>query len=160
MNRLRLLALAAACGSTLATAPAWPAVDAFLKIDGIEGEAKASAEPVAVVSWSFAASSPSALRAAAAPRDPATGQASGKRQPVAMQAAESTVRTLRVVVADSDDPTVQYLLRMCASGGSIPGATLVESGQQYQLKEVVVTSCAASGDRRTLELRGHVTLIK
>jgi hypothetical protein len=77
-----------------------------------------------------------------------------------MQAAASTVRTLTVVVADSSDPTVQYLLRMCASGGSIPGATLVEAGQQYQLKDVVVTSCAASGTQRTLELRGHVTLIK
>lgn len=41
------------------------------------------------------------------------------------------------VVADSGDPTVQYLL-----------------------KDVVVTSCAASGTQRTLELRGHVTLIK
>ncbi|TAK53942.1 MAG: hypothetical protein EPO25_08915 [Gammaproteobacteria bacterium] len=160
MNRFRLLVLVAACGSTLAAAPAWTAVDAYLKIDGVEGESKSPAEPVAVAAWSFGASNPSTVRAVAPPREPATGQASGKRQPGAMQAAASTVRTLTVVVADSSDPTVQYLLRMCASGGSIPGATLVEEGQQYQLKDVVVTSCAASGAQRTLELRGHVTLIK
>ena len=58
MNRLRLLALIAACGTTLATVPAWPAVDAYLKIDGVEGELKSPAEPVAVASWSFGASNP------------------------------------------------------------------------------------------------------
>jgi hypothetical protein len=67
------------------------------------------------------------------PREPATGQATGKRR-LAQCSGRSTVRTLTVVAAS--DPAVQYLLRMCASGGSIPGATLVEADRQYQLKEV------------------------
>ena len=66
-------------------------VDYYLKIDGIDGEARAA-------SWSFgvcnagSCSSGSTKRTISSPRDVATGQASGKRQhkPVSVTASQNT----------------------------------------------------------------------
>lgn len=172
MNKTGLRALIAA--SVLAALPAWSASDVYLKLGGVEGEVSAAVptEPVAVASWSFGASNPSTVRLAA-PREPQTGQSTGKREP-APAASEPPAATgakrqhspirlqkaLDLVVVESDNPTLRYLVERCASGATIPEAVLASATERWELKEVIVTSCAVSGAQRTITLKGHVTLIK
>jgi len=67
-----VLAIAVALAGT---APAMAASDYYLKIEGVEGEAAA---PIAIESWSWGQSNPSAQRETK-PRDAASGLATGKR---------------------------------------------------------------------------------
>ncbi|MBM5811302.1 MAG: type VI secretion system tube protein Hcp [Gammaproteobacteria bacterium] len=172
MNKSGMSALVAA--GVLAGLPAWSASDVYLKLGGVEGELAdgTPAEPLSVVSWSFGASKPSTARVVA-PREPQTGQASGKREPAVDTGATTEAtgakrqhnpiifrKTLDFVVAESDHPTLKVLLERCASGAPIQDATFASATERWELKEVVVTSCALSGGQRTMSLKGHITLIK
>lgn len=172
MDKTGFRTLLVACA--LAALPAWSASDYYLKLGGVEGELAdgTPAEPMAVAAWSWGQSNPSTVRLAA-PREPQTGQASGKREPAAA-ASEPPAATgakrqhspivfqkaLDLVVTESDSPTLKYLLERCASGAPIADATFASATERWELKEVVVTSCALSGGQRTMSLKGHITLIK
>ncbi len=161
----------AICGVFLAAAPAIAASDYFLKIEGVKGEStdRASTEKVQVSSFSWGASQTSTV----APRDAASGMPTGKRQHkprfnpsdlstdarvAAPAVAEDS--TLALVVAEPGNTTTAQLVRMCASGEHIEKAVLIGPGERYVMKDVVISSCAASGDERKIEFRGHITLMK
>ena len=74
--------------------------------------------------------------------------------------AADTIKTFSLTVAEPGNETSAYLTQMCASGKHIPRAVLTTPNGRYELKEVMVTSCAVSGNERRHELTGHVTLIK
>ena len=170
MRKSLLLTLAAACGSLLLAGPASAASDYYLKIDSIKGEATSNSPPksIEVSSFSWGMSQTSV-----APRDAASGMATGKRQqqpvsavaeaqPVAMTVTPATdsIKTFSLTVAEPGNETAAYLAQMCASGKHIPRAVLTTPNGRYELKDVMVSSCAVSGNQRRHELTGHVTLIK
>jgi type VI protein secretion system component Hcp len=164
-----LLTLAAACGSLLLAGPASAASDYYLKIDTIKGEAAASssAKAIEVSSFSWGMSQTSA-----AVRESPTKMSTGKTQqpvgavsadqPIATSVSPATdsIKTFSLTVAESGNETAAYLARACASGQHIPRAVLTVRNQRYELKDVMVTSCAVSGNERRHELTGHVTLMK
>lgn len=170
MRTSQIVTLAAVCGSMLLAGPASAATDYFLKIDTIKGEATAtsSAGSIEVSSFSWGAS-----QASVAPRDAASGMATGKRQHKPMNAiseeervatvatpAADSIKTFSLTVAEPGNQTAAYLVRMCASGEPIASAVLTSRTERFELKDVVVTSCAVTGNQRRHELTGHVTLIK
>jgi hypothetical protein len=114
MNRTAKTALLSGAALLLGAAVANAASDYFLKIEDLKGESSATSPPIEVQSWSLGASNPtsvgsgglSAGRAAApassavvAPRDVATGQASGRRDGYAGRAGRWRARQLH-----RDDP--------------------------------------------------------
>lgn len=70
----------------LAAAPAYAASDMFIKFEGVDGEA------AAISAWSFGTCSSGQCTTIVSPRDPASGQATGKRQhgAVTVQASQNT----------------------------------------------------------------------
>jgi hypothetical protein len=113
------------------------------------------------------------VTAVSAPRDAASGQATGRRGQVATAAVSAAAAVAEpnagemaaFSVAVRESPTRNNtggssLARACASGKHFPSATLTANGRSYTLQDVVVSSCAVSGEMRTAELKGHVTLIK
>jgi hypothetical protein len=78
-----------AVSALLSAAPAMAASDMYIKFDGVDGEAKAS---VPVDGWSFGTCTAGACTTIVSPRDPASGQATGKRQKgvVRVQASQNT----------------------------------------------------------------------
>lgn len=170
MRTSQLVTLAAVCGSMLLAGPASAASDYLLEIDNIKGEATSNSSPktIEVSSFSWGMSQTSM-----APRDAATGMATGKRQqqPVsavaeaqpaatAVTPATDSIKTFSLTVSEPGNETAAYLVRMCASGKHIPRAVLTTRNGRYELKDVMVTSCAVSGNQRKHELTGHVTLMK
>ena len=193
MNSSRLVSMAVLCGGLMAGTTAMAASDYYLKLGGVQGESteRAQASSGEVLSWSWGASNASsavagsgggagkvsmsdlsATASATAPRDAASGQATGKRQhkPVAMDSGGTTgtataapsgeVRSVNVVVADPGNATSQQLDRACASGKHFDKVELSMRGQVTELNDVVVSSCSVAGKERRYELKGHVTLIK
>jgi len=179
MRTSRIVTLAAVCGSMLVAGLASAASDYYLKIDSIEGESttKSPAASIEVSSFSWGMS-----QASVAPRDAASGMATGKRQHKPMSAvteeqrvamaatpampatpatpAADSIETFSLTVAEPGNETAAYLVKMCASGKHIAKATLTRGVERYELTDVMVTSCAVTGNQRKHELKGHVTLIK
>jgi type VI protein secretion system component Hcp len=164
------MSLAAVCGVIFLAGPASAASDYLLEIDGIEGEttAAAPAKSIEISSFSWGMS-----QAVIAPRDAASGMATGKRQhkplstvaetlPDARAAAPAadSIKTFSLSVAEPGNETAAYLVRACASGQHIPRAVLTSRNERFELKDVIVMSCAVTGNMRKHELTGHVTLIK
>ena len=56
--------------------------------------------------------------------------------------------------------TAVYLVRMCASGKHIANAVLTSRTERFELTDIMITSCAFTGDQRKHEFTGHVTLMK
>lgn len=83
------LSILIASASVLAAAPAYAASDYLLKLDGVEGEASSTIE---IASWSFGVCNAGTCQTVVAPRERATGQATGKRQHgvVRVQASQNT----------------------------------------------------------------------
>ena len=181
--RKTVLATVVVSGVLLAATASLAASDYYLKIEGVEGEAtRAQPETIELQSWSFGASNPAVV----APRDAASGMATGKRQhkPVtitkplepstpllresptkATTAAADTgaaaeVRTVTFSVPEPGNASTASLARMCASGKHIRSAVLSSPNGRYQLQDAVITSCAVAGNERRYEFRGHVTLMK
>jgi type VI protein secretion system component Hcp len=174
----------------VSTGLAFAAADYFLKIDGIDGESS-SAPNVEVQSFSWGASNPSSvgssgmsagkvnvqdlsITTASAPRDAASGQATGRRSATSTAAAVSAAPVVAepksgemasFSVAVRESPTLSStggssLARACASGKHFPSVTLTARGISYTLQDVAISSCTVSGEMRTAQLTGHVTLIK
>lgn len=177
MRTSTLATWVAVCGSMFVATAANAASDYFLKIEGVEGEAAASSRDgqIEVSSYSWGVSQ----AAVTAPRDAASGQASGKRQhkpitvisppldataaaPAARAAVPqaSEVKTLSLLVPEPGNDMTAQLVRMCASGQHIKKAVLTGPDTRYEMEDVVVSSCAVSGDQRKIEFTGHVTLMK
>ena len=174
MRTSQLVTLAAVCGSVLLAGPAIAASDYLLEIDSIKGEATPTSptRSVEVSSFSWGTS-----HAVTSPRDAASGLATGRQaqqpvsaaavvQPVAMAVATDvapatdSVQSFSLTVAEPGNATAAFLTRMCASGKHIPHAVLTTRKGRYELTDVMVTSCAVSGNQRRHELTGHVTLMK
>ncbi len=167
-----LLVSMAISGAILAATSAVAASDYFLKIEGVDGEstARSSAETIEVSSFSWGASQASVM----SPRDAASGMATGKRQhkPMTVTAevspnsrmaappAAPAVTTLALVVAEPGNATSQQLLSMCASGQHIKNAVLTGPSERYVMENVIVSSCAVTGNQRKYEFTGHITLMK
>jgi len=166
----QLVTLAAVCGSVLFAGPAIAASDYLLEIDGVKGEAtaKSATRSVEVSSFSWGTS-----HAVTSPRDAASGMATGKQaqQPVtavaeaqpdamAVAPAADSVKSFRLTVAEPGNKTAAFLTRVCASGKHIPRAVLTTREGRYELTDVMVTSCAVTGNQRRHELTGHVALMK
>lgn len=170
MRTSQLVTLAVVCGSMLFARPAIAASDYLLEIDTIKGEAtaKSPARSIEVSSFSWGMSQTSM-----ASREAASGMATGKRQhkpvsavteaqPVAtaVTPAVDSIKTFSLTVAEPGNETAAYLVRMCASGQHIPRAVLTSRNERFELKDVIITSCAVSGNQRKHEFKGHVTLMK
>ena len=181
MRKSLSLTLAAACGSLLLAGPASAASDYLLEIDSIKGEAGVKSPPksIEVSSFSWGMSQSSAVRESPAQasqgstvRESPTKTSTGKPQQqlsavsadqavaTGVSPAADTIKTFSLTVAEPGNETSAYLTQMCASGKHIPRAVLTTPNGRYELKEVMVTSCAVSGNERRHELTGHVTLIK
>lgn len=181
--RKTVLATVVASGVLLAATASLAASDYYLKIEGVEGEAaRAQPETIELSSWSFGASNSGVV----APRDAASGMATGKRQhkpmtvtkpveastpllresptrptPAAVDSgAAAEVRTVTFSVPEPGNASTVALARMCASGKHIRSAVLSSPSGRYQLQDAVITSCAVAGNERRYEFRGHVTLMK
>ena len=171
MRTSQLATLAAVCGAMLLAGPASAASDYLLEIDNIKGEANAAKSPpksIEISSFSWGMS-----QAVITPRDAASGMATGKRQhkPMSVVAEEradasavapavDSIKTFTVTVAEPGNETAAYLVQMCASGKHIPRAVLTNRAERFELTDVMVTSCAVTGNQRKHELTGHVTLMK
>jgi type VI protein secretion system component Hcp len=164
------MTLATVCSSLLLAGPASAASDYLLEIDTIKGETSAvsPSKSIEVSSFSWGMS-----QAVIAPRDAASGMATGKRQHKPMYAvaeeqpdartvapATDSIKTFSLTVAEPGNDTAAYLTQICASGKHIPRAVLTNGAERYELTDVMVTSCAVTGNQRKHELTGHVTLIK
>jgi type VI protein secretion system component Hcp len=169
--RKTVLATVVVSGALLAATASLAASDYYLKIDGVEGESTTRSKPetIELQSWSFGASQSGVV----APRDAASGLATGKRQhnPVTVISPASTdaktaapaaaeVQTVTFVVPEPGSEATAQLARMCASGKHIKSAVLSSPNGRYQLQDVVIASCAVTGNQRVYEFRGHVTLMK
>jgi type VI protein secretion system component Hcp len=150
--------------------PASAASDYLLEIDAIKGETTATspAGSIEVSSFSWGAS-----QASVAPRDAASGMTTGKRQYKPMNAvsgeervatvatpAADSIKTFSLTVAEPGDQTAAYLVRMCASGKHIANAVLTSRTERFELTDIMITSCAVTGNQRKHEFTGHVTLMK
>jgi type VI protein secretion system component Hcp len=155
-----LLSAALAVGGAPPSSPA-PAADFYLKIEGIEGEAEGGAIAVAGLAWDteadvgqlavdppadvvaryggaqFAGGGMTSVRETAAPRDQATGMASGRRQ------------HQPITIVKAVDKASPLLMEACVDGDPIPDIEVWsrESGQsqlRYTLKEALITSITVS----------------
>lgn len=196
MDKRNFLAMTAV-SALLAASPVLAASDYYLKLGGVKGESteRAAASSIEVSSFSWGLSQGSSARAGSgagagkasmsdlsatavvSPRDPASGQATGKRthKPVAApttdgqasssgaDVADSSVKSVKVVIPGASSASTQALDRACATGEHIKSAELGGKGgrgERYQMTDVVVSSCDVTGNARHYELKGHVTLIK
>lgn len=177
----QFVTLAAVCGSVLLAGPALAASDYLLEIDSIKGEAAANSPPksIEVSSFSWGMSQTSAVRESptkasqmSAVRESPTKISTGKPQQqasavsadqsvaVADSPAADSIKTFSLTVAEPGNETAAYLVQMCATGKHIPRAVLTTRKGRYEMTDVMVTSCAVTGNQRKHELTGHVTLIK
>lgn len=169
----------------LTVAVSYAASDYLLEIEGVAGESSTSPSSIELNSFSFGASNPTTVgpgssaasgktavsSSVAAPRDVATGQASGKRVAAGdvsgdgradVIAASSVGQTVSFSAMVRESPTKASTpgLARCAQGQHISKATLRGPRQTVSLDNVVVTSCPAASGERKYEFTGHVTLIK
>ncbi|MEX2148666.1 MAG: type VI secretion system tube protein Hcp [Steroidobacteraceae bacterium] len=159
--RKTVLSTVVISGVLLAATASLAASDYYIKFDGVDGESKsrARAETIELQSWSFGASQAGVV----APRDSASGLATGKRQHKPMTVitpAAGETRTVTFAVPEPGDASTAQLARLCASGKPIKSAVLSSPDGRYQMNDVVVSSCAVKGNERRYELKGHVTLMK
>jgi type VI protein secretion system component Hcp len=171
--RKTVLSTVVISGVLLAATASLAASDYYIKFDGVDGESKsrAKAETIELQSWSFGTSQASVV----APRDAASGLATGKRQhkpmtvtkPIEADAAARVatpaageIRTVTFAVPEPGDASTAQLARLCASGKPVKSAVLNGPDGRYQMKDVVVSSCAVNGNERRYELKGHDTLMK
>jgi hypothetical protein len=184
MNLSARSAIVSGTALLLTTALGYAASDFLLEIEGVAGESSTSPASIELNSFSFGASNPTsvgsgglssgktvAASGVVAPRDAATGQASGKRVATGdvngvgradVLAASAVGQTVSFSATFRESPTKTPVggLARCAQGQHIAKATLRGPRQTVSLDNVVVTSCpGASGERRH-EFTGHVTLIK
>jgi type VI protein secretion system component Hcp len=166
VNNSRSIAIVVACVGLLTGGPGLAASDYYLHIEGIEGESatRASAEPVAVLSFSWGASNPPTVRSAGSK---GTGKMSVQDPAVeGATPAPDAVRTLTVVIPAPGNATSGRLLGACASGKHIDKVVLRGRDESYELNDAVVTSCDESSAQFAFTIRtkhvktGHVTLIK
>jgi type VI protein secretion system component Hcp len=160
------------------TGTAFAASDYLLQLDAGKGDSVSAPATIEVQSFSWGASNPTSVASSgmsagkvnvqdlsvtrvSAPRDVATGQASGKRigaaavvTPASVAPAVGEMRTVAVDLRESPS------LGACATGKHFPKATLSGKGQSITLEDVVVSSCTVSGAMRRVEYTGHVTLMK
>lgn len=175
-------------GAALAL-PALGASDYYLKIEGVKGEIAAPPSEVVSWSWGLSqggsagstkggtarVQAPVAAPGApvTAPRDAASGMATGKRTATAagdldgdgaadLAAAEpQTDAVNEVTLRLRESPTLPRSLRQdCAAGTHFGSVELGGKGKRYRMQDAVVTSCTVADGMRTVELKGHVTLIK
>jgi hypothetical protein len=157
----------------------------LLEIEGVAGESAAASSTIELNSFSFGASNPStvgpgssassgktvAASSVVAPRDAATGQASGRRVAAAdvtadgrpdVLVASAVGQTVSFSASFRESPTKASTggLARCAQGQHIAKATLRGPRQTVSLDNVVVTSCPGTSGERRHEFTGHVTLIK
>ena len=169
--RKTVLSTVVVSGVLLAATASLAASDYYLKIEGVDGEAysRTKAETIELQSWSFGASQAGVV----SPRDAASGLATGKRQhkpvtvlsPASVDAkaaapADGEIQTITLVVPEPGNAATAELSRICASGKHIKNAVLGSPNGRYQLQDVVITSCAVTGNERRHEFTGHVTLMK
>jgi hypothetical protein len=184
MNLSAKSAIVSGTALLLATTLGYAASDFLLEIEGVAGESSTAPSSIELNSFSFGASNPTsvgsaglssgktvAAASAVAPRDAATGQASGRR--VAASDVSGDGRA-DVLVASAVGQTVSFSatfresptkastggLARCAQGQHIAKATLRGPRQTVSLDNVVVTSCPGASGERKHEFTGHVTLIK
>jgi len=168
----------------LTAAAVYAASDYLLEIDGVAGESTTAPSTIELNSFSFGASNPTSVGSAGlssgktvaasnvvAPRDAATGQASGKRVAAAdvsgdgradVLVASAVGQTVSFSATFRESPTKASTggLARCAQGQHIAKATLRGPRQTVSLDNVVVTSCPGASGERKHEFTGHVTLIK
>lgn len=205
MRKTHAAVAATLAGLVLGATPALAASDYLLQLDGVKGEAATQGQPttIEISSWSWGASNPSSVggagsgtgkvsmqdlsvttaatdtAAVAAPRDAASGQASGKRthKPVAAgdldgdgsadaaaapRAGDVAELTLRLRESPSL-PSKGQTSRACAQGQHIDHVVLSGNGQRVELQDAVVTSCTVAGGETVMKVKGktgHVTLLK
>lgn len=192
MSTLRILA--AVSSLVMAASPVFAASDYLLQLDGVKGDGKDSAAPqtIEVESFSWGVSNSAAvstgsgagagkvnvqdlsMTSARAPRDAASGMATGRRTAAVADVdgdghADATVAGPKVgdvatfTVVARESPTKSSIGKggACAAGAHFAHAVIVARGQRYELSDVVVTSCAISADGMTKKnYTGHVTLMK
>ena len=184
MNVSAKFAIVSGAALLFSAAAVYAASDYLLEIEGVAGEAVTAPSTIEVNSFSFGASNPAAISNAGlssgktvatgnvvAPRDAATGQASGRRVATGdvngdgradVLAATAVGQTISFSATFRESPTKASIggLARCAQGQRIAKATLRGPRQTVSLDNVIVTYCpGASGERRH-EFTGHVTLIK
>jgi hypothetical protein len=107
-------------------------------------------------------------------REASSGMATGKRAPVAADVSSDgpadvaaaspkvgDVATLTLNVRESPSKaSTGGTGKACAPGKHFADAVLTAQGKRYQMQDVMVTSCTVQGSTRTMQLTGHVTLIK
>lgn len=140
--------LACAMATTAFSAPAFAASDYFLKIEGVEGEAST----VEVLDWSWGASNPTVAASderVAAPRDAASGQASGKRMHKPM--------TMTMTMATHDGTDCDDANCDRAASGSGDGVTgtsgrpdLAAAASQSEVRDFSLTIPAEMAERSQL----------
>ncbi len=193
MRKTCLVTVTIASGFLGVATTATAAADYFLKIGDIKGESTAAQQPIELSSYSFGASNAGSAAAtskggagkvsmqdlsvteaattrATAPRDAASGQASGKRiksSAAAPAAAASTepvagvANTLSVMVPNSGSEAAAQLYKMCANGQHIASAVLKAGARTYEMHDVTISSCDEKGGQREYKFTtGHVTLMK
>lgn len=189
MSTLRIIGVASAL--LLAAGTVSAASDYLLQLDPVQGEGKDAAAPQAieVQSFSWGASNPSSAvkgngagagkvnmqdlsgTSIKAPRDAASGQASGKRTAAVAQADGSTdaavaapavgdIATFTVLVRESPTKASTGKSGGCVSGTHFPHAVIVAQGKRYEFADVVLTSCTVTDGLSKKEFKGHVTLLK
>ncbi|MBS3929236.1 MAG: VCBS repeat-containing protein [Sphingomonadales bacterium] len=154
-------------GSLLAATPALAASDMFLKFEGVDGEA-------AVAGWSFGACNAGQCATITAPRDVASGQASGKTKnppraswDLATSKGARSAGGVNVAVGDLDGDgradlayagtldqvtglsltfkdAAHILIKACG-GKHIPKAVLKIGADTYELTDTTVT-CTSTAD--------------
>jgi hypothetical protein len=191
MSTLRILA--AVSSLLMAAAPVLAASDYLLQLDPVKGQGKDSAAPqtIEVESFSWGASNAGSaatgsgagagkvnmqdlsVTSASAPRDAASGMATGKRAvPVAdadgdghtdaVVAAPKVgdIATFTVMIRESPTKSSTGKTGACATGTHFAHAVIVARGQRYELSDVVVTSCTVADGLSKKDFKGHVTLMK
>ncbi len=187
---MRTLRIIAAVSSLLmVAAPAGASSDYLLQLDPVKGEgmAKAAPQTIEVESFSWGTSNPAVASArggagranmqdlsvtsAVAPRDAASGMATGKQvAPVAEAAAVpgsaadgpkvGDVASFTVMVRESPTKSSTGKGGGCGGGTHFTNAVLVVQGKRYELSDVVLTSCTVGDGAMKKDFTGHVTLMK
>ena len=184
MNSLRFWFAASAL--TLASVPAMAGSDYVVQIPGARD---ASAQAIEVESFSWGASNPSSvagkgggagkvnvqdlsMMSSKAPREPATGQATGRRAatastdataPAAASSSPQVGDTATFVVVVREAPTKASTGRSssdCVKGEHIPKAVIVGRGQRVEVSDAVVTACDVANGVTRKRFTGHVTLMR
>ncbi len=111
------------------------------------------------------------VTSAAAPREAASGLATGKRAAPATEAAAGPdsvavgpkvgdVAEFTVMVRESPTKSSMGKSGGCVMGTHFTHAVLRVQGKTYELSDVVLTSCTVSDGATKKEFKGHVTLTK